>query len=81
MSTEYELHQLARRFCKSEISFNDLAFWVQDREEYWLSLPREDPHRALAGRIMLSAFEVWAHHRDEDSARDSIAEAMLDPAP
>ncbi len=80
MSIESQLTSLTRRYCSSKISFDELTTWVQDREEYWASLPASGTTKVLADTIMLAAYEVWAGDRDEASARKLIADSATAPA-
>jgi hypothetical protein len=72
MRPEAELAQLVRRYLSSSVSFDERASWVQDEEEYWETLPPESGARALAGLVMLMAYEVWEGNRYESTAREVI---------
>ena len=79
MSDSAQLLVKTGRFLDGALSFAELVMWVQDREEYWASLPGQSLARALAATIMLGAYEVDAGHRTEDSFRELVAEATLEP--
>jgi hypothetical protein len=80
MSDSGQLLVLTGRFLDNALSFADLVEWIQDREEYWASLPNEAVANVLASTIMLAAYEIEAGHRDEGSVRDLVSEATLQPA-
>jgi hypothetical protein len=80
MSDSGQLLVLAGKYLNGELSLAELATWIQDREEYWVTLPRDSIARVLTGTIMLATYEVDAGDRDPDSVKELISEAMLDPA-
>jgi hypothetical protein len=80
MSDATQLFSLTRKYCTSKLSFKELYNWIQDREEYWSTLPKDDPARFLAGTFMLAAYEVQAGDRTEESARKLVAETLKTPA-
>jgi hypothetical protein len=61
------------------LSLNELALWVQDFEEYWATLPRHSEVSKLVGSLMLTWYEVTAGDRDEESAKELVRQAALDP--
>ena len=80
MSDSGQLLVLTGRFLDNALSFAELAEWVQDREEYWASLPNDAVANVLASTIMLACYEVDAGARSIESVRDVVSEASLQPA-
>ena len=80
MSTDAQLTKLVHQYLASKLSFDELAAWVQDQEEYWGTLPKGNPSCALASRVMLMAYEVWEGNRYESTAREVIREAATSSA-
>ena len=80
MSDSTQLLVKTGRFLDGELSFVDLAGWVQDREEYWAALPAQTIARALASTIMLAAYELTAGVRDEESVKQLVSDATLQPS-
>jgi hypothetical protein len=79
MSNSSQLFVHTGGFLYGGLSLAQLADWVLDREEYWASLTVEDAASHLSGTIMLAKYEVDAGDRDEDSAKQLIREAALEP--
>jgi hypothetical protein len=71
---------LTGKYLNGDLSLAELATWIQDREEYWVTLPRDSIARVLTGTIMLATYEVDAGDRDPDSVKELISEATLEPA-
>jgi hypothetical protein len=69
------------RFLDAELGFPELVDWVQDREEYWASLPANSIIRVLADTIMLAAYEVEAGHRSPEDLKELVTVATLQPVP
>jgi hypothetical protein len=69
------------RFLDAELGFPELVDWVQDKEEYWASLPSSSLVRVLADTIMLTAYEVQAGHRDPEELTELVSAAMLPATP
>jgi hypothetical protein len=81
MSLESQLRAKTLEFIAGKVSFDDLAYWVQEHEADWAALKPESAARALTGTIMLSAYEVWNGHREVAAARELISEAAFNPTP
>jgi len=80
MSDSAQLLVLTGKFLDGTLSLAELGEWIQDREEYWFTLPRDSIARVLTGTIMLAVYEVDAGDRSVDSVKDIISEATLEPA-
>jgi hypothetical protein len=80
-STNAQLLVNTGQFLDAELSFAELVNWVQDREEYWESLPPNSIVRVLADTIMLAAYEVQAGHRSPEELKELVSLASLQPAP
>jgi hypothetical protein len=80
MSDSAQLLVKTGRFLDGELDFAALVEWVQDREEYWAALPSQTIARALVDTIMLAAYELNAGDRDEDSVRQLVSDATLQPS-
>lgn len=80
MSDSAQLLVRTGRFIDGGLSFAELAEWVQDREEYWATLPAQTIARALADTIMLASYERTDGHRSDDSVRQLVSEATLQPS-
>ena len=80
MSDSGQLLVLTGRFLDGGLSLSELGEWIQDREEYWFSLPQDSIARALADTIMLAVYGVDAGDRSVDSVKEVISEATLEPA-
>lgn len=79
MSDSGQLLILIGRFLEDSLSFAELTEWIQDREEYWASLPSDAVVKVLADTVMLACYEVDAGHRDVESVKDLVSEASLQP--
>ena len=80
MSLNVELLVRTGRFLDDELSFAELADWVQDQEEHWLSLPLDSLARYVAATILLASYEVEDGVREVPSLKDLLSEATLQPA-
>jgi hypothetical protein len=80
MTDNAHLFVLTGRVIDGQINFDSLVAWIGAREEHWAALPPHSLARVLADTIMLAAYEVEADVRDEDGAREVIAEARLGSA-
>ena len=70
ISLESQLFERTKQYLSLQVSFNELARWVQLHEGEW-SIEPDDGAGQLAGTIMLAAYEVWDAARPEESGSES----------
>jgi hypothetical protein len=80
MSANSQLLVNTGRFLDDQLSFGELAAWVQDREEVWATLPTNSVVRILADSIMLAAYELADGVRDEATVKQLVSELTMERA-
>jgi len=76
MSLDDDIFLKADEHVRGKLTLRELFEWVFDREPYWGEAGRGKDSAKLANAIELAVFEVQAGDRDEESARDLIAEEL-----
>lgn len=79
MSLESQLFEKTRQYLSLQLSFDDLARWVQIHEIDWTVDP-QDKASELAGTIMLAAYEVWEGNRPAETRPDSARALITEDA-
>jgi hypothetical protein len=69
---ELELTSRIRRYLDGELSFNELAYWVENHELSWAEFEFGSLALKLSGLVMMTLWENQDGVHTEDTMRDTI---------